>query len=263
MLRGDLHHHINTDPIDGAFVRHSAGELIDRAAAMGLNVLAITCHESIPYDHDATRYAAERGVLLLRGMEARVDGHHVLLLNFREFPPGVCSMAEVAASKTPEALVIAPHPFYPAGVAGAESLVRHGAFFDAVEFSGLYTPLTRRFNRRAAEYARHVGLAVVGNSDTHFLWQMGRTYTLIDAAPEPAAVLAAIRGGRVQVVSQPLSWVHLVRFILESHSTAQLLGDSLRYMVRILRRTRQQSRAVLAGTVASVPEPPRRSHERR
>src|SRR5512139_3862073 len=115
MLRGDLHHHISADPIDGAFIRHSPGELIDRAAALGLNVLAITCHESVPYDQDAIRYAASRGVLLLRGMEAAVDGHHVLLLNFRDFPPGVCTAAEVAERKTSEALVIAPHPFYPAG----------------------------------------------------------------------------------------------------------------------------------------------------
>ena len=32
MLRGDFHHHIDADPLDGKFVRHSAGQLIDRAA---------------------------------------------------------------------------------------------------------------------------------------------------------------------------------------------------------------------------------------
>src|SRR5574342_546605 len=124
MLRGDFHHHIDADPVDGSFVRHSAGALIDHAVAKGLNVLAITCHDAIPYDGDATRYAAARGVLLLRGMEATVDGHHVLLLNFREWPTGPCSMAEVRALKTPGALVIAPHPFYPTGIAGAATLER-------------------------------------------------------------------------------------------------------------------------------------------
>lgn len=243
MLRGDFHHHIDTDPMDGGFVRHSAGELIDRAVAVGLNVLAITCHESVPYDGDAARYAAQRGVLLLRGMEATVDGNHVLLLNFPEFPPGVCSMADVAAHKTANALVIAPHPFYPVGVAAGAALAAHRAVFDAVEFSGLYTALTRQFNRRATDHARTVGLPVVGNSDTHFLWQMGRTSTLIDAPPEPAAVIDAIRRGRVQLVTQPLSWVHLVRFIVESRSTLQTVRDSLDYMVRVLRRTRTGPRS--------------------
>jgi predicted metal-dependent phosphoesterase TrpH len=260
MLRGDLHHHINTDPHDCSFVSHSAGELIDHAAAIGLNVLAITCHESVPYDQDATRYAADRGILLLRGMEATVDGCHVLLLNFREFPPGVCTTADVAACKTPAAMVIAPHPFYPAGVAGGELLSTHQGLFDAIEFSGLYTPLTRQFNRRALEHARAARLPVVGNSDTHFLWQMGRTYTLIDAAPEPAAVLEAIRRGRVELVTRPLSWVHATRFVVGSHATARALAEGFRYMLRVLRRTRRQGRsAPYPGVPLPVAEPVRRS----
>lgn len=242
MLRADFHHHIDADPIDGKFVRHSAGELIDRAAAAGLNVLAITCHESVPYDGAASRYAAARGVLLLRGMEATVDGHHVLLLNFPEFPPGVCSMEEIVARKTRDALVIAPHPFYPVGMGMGETLVSYPDVFDAVEFSGLYTPLTRRFNRRAADYARRIGVPVVGNTDTHFLWQLGRTYTLIDAAPEPTALIDALRHGRVQLVTQPLTWVHVVSFVTRSGGTADFLRDSLTYMMRILRRTRAAQR---------------------
>jgi predicted metal-dependent phosphoesterase TrpH len=238
MVRADLHHHIDADPIDGKFVRHSAGDLIDRAVAAGLNVLAITCHESIPYDGDATRYAAERGVMLLRGMEATVDGHHVLLLNFPEFPPGVCSMQDIAARKTRDAVVIAPHPFYPIGMGMGDTLTAHQDIFDAVEFSGMYTPLTRRFNRLAADYARRAELPVVGNTDTHFLWQLGRTYTLIDAPPEPGALIEALRHRRVQLVTRPLSWRHVVRFVVGSGGTRDFLRDSLSYMMRVLRRTR-------------------------
>jgi len=266
MLRADFHHHINTDPCDGSFVRHSAGALIDRAAAIGLDVLAITCHESVPYDQGATRYAADRGILFLRGMEATVDGHHALLLNFREFPRGVCTMADVTARKSPDAMVIAPHPFYPAAVAGGDLLVQDGAVFDAIEFSGLYTPLTQSFNRRALEHARKANLPVVGNSDTHFLWQLGRTYTLIDAAPEPAAVLEAVRRGRVRLVTQPLSWVHLMRFILESHSTVRTLRDSLLYMFQVLQRTRvrhQPAPYAAVPVTAPVPRTPELRAERR
>lgn len=246
MLRADFHHHIDTDPVDGAFVRHSAGQLIDRAVALGLNVLAITCHEAVPYDGDATRYAAERGLLLIRGMEATVQGQHVLLLNFPEFPAGVCTLDAIRAAKTPEALVIAPHPFYPAGMAGGEILASHRELFDAVEFSGMYTALTRRFNRHALDHARRTALPVVGNTDTHFLWQLGRTYSLIDAAPQPTAVVEAIRGGRVRLVTQPLSWADVARFIVGSHSTVNLLRDSLRYMVHVLRRTRRVPRRMIA-----------------
>jgi predicted metal-dependent phosphoesterase TrpH len=238
MLRADFHHHINTDPTDGRFVEHSAGDLIDRAAAIGLNVLAITCHESIPYDADVIDYARRRGIVLLRGMEATVDGHHVLLLNFRDFPSGVCTMQEIAERKTRESLVIAPHPFYPSGVAGGAILEAHGAVFDAVEFSGMYTALTGRFNRRAQAHARAAQLAVVGNTDTHFLWQLGSTFTLIDAPPDPLAVVEAVRQRRVQLVTQPLSWARLVRFLVASGAPAHIARDGLQYMRRVLRRTR-------------------------
>lgn len=249
MLRGDFHHHIDADPVDGKFVRHSAGALIDRAAAVGLNVIAITCHESLPYDGDVVRYAAERGIVLLRGMEATVDGQHVLLLNFPEYPPGVCTIDDVAACKTADALVIAPHPFYPGAIAGGDVLLKRPDVFDAVEFSGLYTALTRSFNRRATQHAKTVGLPVVGNSDTHFLWQLGYTYTLLDAPPDPQAVLDAIRHGRVQLQTRPLSWLQLARFIVEGQATVQTFVDGLQYLVRVLRRTR-----AVGATPAGNPE---------
>jgi hypothetical protein len=147
-------------------------------------------------------------------------------------------MAEIAERKTAEALVIAPHPCYPSRVAGGEILAAHHAVFDAVEFSGMYTALTRRFNRRAQAHACAANLAVVGNTDTHFLWQLGSTFTLIDAAPEPAAVAEAIRRQRVQLVTQPLSWAALVRFLVVSGATPGMLRDGLQYMMQVLRRTR-------------------------
>ncbi len=238
MLRGDFHHHIDADPVDGRFVCYSIGALIDHAATLGLQVLAVTCHESVPYDGAAVRYAADKGILLLRGMEATVARQHVLLLNFRDFPPGICTMDEIAARKDPGALVIAPHPFYPTAVASGELLRAYPSVFDAVEFSGMYTQLTPHFNRQAEAFARSAGLPVVGNTDTHFLWQAGRTFTWIDAPADKDAVLDAIRHGRVQVSSRPLSWHQVVRFIHGAHATTGTVRDGLQYMRKILRRTR-------------------------
>lgn len=252
MLRGDFHHHTDADPIDNRFVRHSLGALVDRAARIGLRAISVTCHESVPYDADAERYARERGVLLLRGMEATVEGQHVLLINFREFPRGRCTVDEIRAARTPDALVIAPHPFYPAGIASADLLLAHPDLFDAVEVSGLYTRMTGSFNRAAIYHAGQTGLPVVGNSDTHFLWQMGSTYTEIDAEPEPASIVEAVRRGRVRLHARPLPLRHLVQFIVGTHSTAYMMRSSLEYLMRILRRTRG---AVGAAAPGGMPSP--------
>ena len=249
MLRGDFHHHVDADAVDGRFIRHSIGELIDRAAALDINVLAVTCHEGIPYDDSAVRYAAAKDILLLRGMEATVAGAHMLLLNFREFPRGICTMEEIAACKDAGALVIAPHPFYPTGVAGGELLRTHRDVVDAIEFSGMYTPMTPHFNRHAQRFARQAQLPVVGNSDTHFLWQPGRTYTLIDAPADTDSILAAIRHGRVRLVTRPLTWRHVMRFLYESQSGVSLFRDAAQYMAKVVRRTRRAERRIVSAAL--------------
>jgi hypothetical protein len=45
----------------------------------------------------------------------------------------------------------------------------------------------------------------VGNSDLHLLEQLGTTYSLVDAAPDPDAICEAIRAGRVEVRSSALT----------------------------------------------------------
>ena len=51
--------------------------------------------------------------------------------------------------------------------------------------------------------ARH-GKTLVGNCDVHRLRQLGTTYSLIDAEPNPDAICEAIVSGRVRVESRPL-----------------------------------------------------------
>src|SRR5207248_2528488 len=63
------------------------------------------------------------------------------------------------------------------------------------------------FNRRAVAWALRHGKPLVGNGDIHRLSQLGTTYSLVDAAPDPDAICAAIRAGRVEVRTAPLSAV--------------------------------------------------------
>ena len=80
MLKVDLHIHTSDDPIDR--IPYSTFELIDRAAALGYDALAITLHD---VQLDVTPFnasAAARGIVLIPGIERTVEGRHVLLLNF-------------------------------------------------------------------------------------------------------------------------------------------------------------------------------------
>ena len=207
MLKVELHCHTDQDPLDA--VPHSTRELIDHAARLGYHALSITLHDAY-FDprHDLV-YARNKGITLIPGIERSIKGKHVLLINFPAASEQVRSFDDIAQLKRdhPAGIVIAPHSWYPIPTALGERLVEeHAAVFDAVEVNALYTPVVD-FNARAIRWARAHGKPLVGNSDLHILEQLGRTYTLVDAEPSPDAICRAIREGRVEVRTEPISLV--------------------------------------------------------
>ena len=63
-------------------VPHSTTEMIDHAAELGFEVMAVTNHDFMSHTDDLADYAAWRGVLLIPGVEATIENRHVLLYNF-------------------------------------------------------------------------------------------------------------------------------------------------------------------------------------
>jgi predicted metal-dependent phosphoesterase TrpH len=204
MLKVDLHTHTSDDPVDA--IPHSSAELINRAAALGYHALAITLHERQLDVRPLEAYAAERGIVLIPGIERTIAGKHVLLLNFSGGTEDVRTFEDLARLKrrTP-GLVIAPHPFFPAPSCLWRQLDRHQELFDAVEYNAMFTA-SLNFNTRAERWARAHGRPLVGNGDVHRLCQLGTTYSLVDAEPDADAICAAVAAGRVVVESQPLAW---------------------------------------------------------
>ena len=82
-LKTELHTHTLDDPKDGRrIVCHSAQQLIDKAEEQGFQVLSITNHNQLLFTSSLEEYARERGILLIPGVEATLEGKHVLLYNF-------------------------------------------------------------------------------------------------------------------------------------------------------------------------------------
>ncbi len=210
MLKVELHTHTADDPSD--YIPHSAPELIDRAAALGYHALAITLHDKQLEVDPLRAYAADRGVVLIPGVERTIDGCHVLLLNFPEDARAetIDTFEGIGRLKSdvPTGLVVAPHPFFPLSCCLRHRLDRYANLFDAVEHSTLYSRLVN-FNTAAERWAREHRKPMVGNADVHRLAQLGHTYSLVDAPAEPDAICAAIRDGAVTVESKPLGTVQL------------------------------------------------------
>jgi predicted metal-dependent phosphoesterase TrpH len=204
VIKVDFHTHTADDPLDD--IPHTTTALIDRAAALGYGALAITLHERQLDVSGLAAYAADRGVVLIPGIEQTIEGKHVLLINFRRGAEDVRTFADLARLKAREpGLVIAPHAFYPAPSCLRGRLARHGDLFDAVEHNAMFTA-SLDFNARAVAWARAHGKPIVGNGDVHRLRQLGTTWSLVDAAPDADAICAAVAEGRVQLCAAPLTW---------------------------------------------------------
>ena len=204
MLKVELHAHTADDPIDR--IPHSSLELIDRAATLGYDALAITLHERQLDLRRLLSYAAERGVVLIPGVEQSIQGRHVLLLNFDKSAEEVRTFEDLARLKQRQrGLVVAPHPFFPTMSCLWGLLDRHRDLFDAVEYNAMFTSSVN-FNLAAERWATRHGKPLVGNGDVHRLHQLGTTYSIVDAAPDADAICAAIAEGRVRVERTSLSW---------------------------------------------------------
>ena len=205
LIKTELHAHTNLDPCDA--VSHSTRDLIDRAAELHYEAVAITLHDRY---FDATsdeEYARTRGVTLISGIERTVVGKHLLLINYSAACERVQSFADIATLRAtePQGLVVAPHPLYPhPSSVGQRVLDEHADLIDAVEVNAMFTRHIN-FNRAAMRWARRARKPLVGNSDLHVLDQLNRVYSLVDAEPSPDAICEAIRAGRVEVRMQASS----------------------------------------------------------
>jgi predicted metal-dependent phosphoesterase TrpH len=152
----------------------------------GLDGLAIT-------NHDYAWHRAGGEPVVLPGIEISTTRGHVLVVG--PDPPSVTARGEldpheaVALAHDRGCAAIMPHPYRNG------DLPQTDAPFDAVEVNG-----KRLENRwRVEDLGAERDVAVVGGSDAHFPFEVGRVFTRVDAdRPTPAAVAAAIRDGRVE-----------------------------------------------------------------
>jgi hypothetical protein len=203
-LKADFHLHTREDPIDSN-ISHTAKELIDRAAEKGFDILAITNHNTITYSDFLEDYASKKGILLIPGIELSVQGKDIILLNFSPSEiEEVKVISDIKDVKDQNKLVIAPHPFYPCSNALKKEFKRNVEVFDALELTSLYFSWID-FNSKAREMAGRFNLPLIGSSDTHYLSQLGSTYSLIEAEKDVQSVIHAIKEKKVEVVSQPMA----------------------------------------------------------
>jgi predicted metal-dependent phosphoesterase TrpH len=223
--RVDLHNHCQGDPVDP--LPHTIFEHIDAAKKGGLDAIAMTWHRRVCADPEAFAYAKELGLLLISGMEADVNGKHVVVLGLRDGDlPGVATWDEIRAlrARKPGVVVMAPHPFYPHPTCLNRRINEGEDCIDIVEWCALHVswlPSRVSPNLRALHWAQQHGKPVVACSDSHSPAAIGRTPSTVEAeALTEEAILEAVRAGRV---SFPRHSLEVMTFI--GHTTAVIASQ--------------------------------------
>lgn len=211
MLKADFHLHAREDKQD--HITYSAKDLIRLAAKHHFDVLSFTFHDHLFYPRDLIQFAKKRNVLLIPGTELSIHGRHVLVNGIKRFPK-IKELTDLEKLQG-EAIITAPHPFFPTSTALKEQLIQNIHLFNNIEYTARYNTLAN-FNKKAASIAKQFNKPLLGNSDCHHLTYFGYTFTNIDAQPTIASILEALRKSKFQITTTPLPTKWLLKAGLEN-----------------------------------------------
>ncbi|MFD1641538.1 PHP domain-containing protein [Halohasta litorea] len=204
MLTVELHSHSALSH-DG---RDPVELLVEQAAAVGLDALAVTDHDEIDASIEAAEVAADHGLIGIVGMEVSSAAGHILAFGIEELiPPGLSYDETLERIHDQGGIAVIPHPFQKSRHGVAPHVTEDQlASADAIEVynSRLFTG---RSNRQAERFAIERGLPMTAGSDAHISELVGQAITEVGADDRtPEAILEAIRHGRTSVIGQRTPW---------------------------------------------------------
>jgi predicted metal-dependent phosphoesterase TrpH len=202
----DLHNHTRYSPDS----RVAPADLVALARKIGLGGIAITDHNAVGAIREAEA-AAGHDFLVIPSIEVSTNAGHVLGYGVREVIPRDLSVVEtveriVALGGVP----VAAHPYR--FWSGLGEVPLREASFPAYETCNGRT--LRRGNVRAKATARQHKLGETGGSDSHFLDEIAKAVTAVDAgALRTEDVLQLLAQGKTSAQGMDRGAAATVRYV--------------------------------------------------
>ncbi len=207
LIRADLHNHSYYSPDSVA----SPEQLLRRAKARGIDVLAVTDHDTTRGGLVAQELAAKSfpELRVIVGEEVRTrDGEILGLFLSEEVARGLSADETIARIKAQGAVAGAPHPYdmFRSGLK-PDVLERIAPDLDFIEGLNARMVLSSH-NKRARQFAEAHGLPTSAASDAHSPQEVGRACIEMPDFGTPTELLESLRKGRLRGrLSSPL--IHL------------------------------------------------------
>lgn len=214
IVKADFHAHTSLDPVDD--IKYSPFEYIDAAAKKKFKVLSLTHHKKLIFTKEIADYGKSKGILIIPGFEATIQGQDVVILN--PTTDNITTWEELAEEKAKgQCLTILAHPFwYIKNLIWTKRLDKYAHLFDAVEICWFQTKNITFANKLARKYAKKHSKPLVGTGDIHKLDWIGNTYSKINVKKLTIQeIFQAIRKRKAIPVQNNISNAYLAKIAVQ------------------------------------------------
>jgi len=189
-------------------------DILERAREVGLDVVAITDHDSAAGGLEAREVADRYGVRVIVGEEVKTsEGEVIGLFLERTIPGGMTFADTVAAIKEQGGFVYVPHPFDRLHTIPSPQVLRANVNnIDVVEVFNARLAFPG-FNELAERFAQRYRIPAAAGSDSHVLPGIGTTLCGIDEFGGPGDFVAALAESRIVRRPRNLIYLQSLKFI--------------------------------------------------
>lgn len=214
----DLHIHSMHSPDATTTVR----AVLKQAANVGLDVIAITDHDTITGSLEARELASQYNVEVVTGAEVTTSEGHIVALYVDKLPPSDMPLDDTLLWIGHHGgIAIAPHPFNNLpnsltmeSVIGVFNHPRTKSVLRGIE---VYNMATRVFNETAEKLSVYLPLAKIAASDAHVYWAIGVGRTQFNGSSADDLRLALDQASTIPIpfegqmpASPLLSWMRRI-----------------------------------------------------
>jgi glycosyltransferase involved in cell wall biosynthesis/predicted metal-dependent phosphoesterase TrpH len=192
----------------------SVPDLLMRARELGIDVLAITDHDSVAGGLEGRSLASRYDVRVIVGEEVKTAEGEVIGLFLEEtIPPGMSFAATIAAIRQQGGVVYVPHPFDRLHTVPSRAILKANvADLDVIEVfnSRIAFPA---FNEQAERFAQRYQIPAAAGSDAHVLPGLGTALTGMDEFSGRDDFVAALVDSRIVRRPKCLLYLQSLKFL--------------------------------------------------